>query len=125
MSTTSRTRVLLVEDHVDTAILLAEYLGISGMEAEYAHNASDGIEKAASFRPHVVVTDFRLPDMDGAGAVARIRALPGCEQTKTICYSGDARVRADSHGFDAFVLKPGDAQEIVDAIRRLLDGPNS
>lgn len=123
MADPSRTRVLLIEDHVDTAILLAEYLGISGMEAEYAHNAADGIRKAATFRPDVVVTDFRLPDMDGTGVVSRIRELAGCEGTKTICYSGDARVRAESHGFDAFVLKPGDAQEIVDAIRRLMGSP--
>ena len=113
------TRVLVVEDDVDTAQMLVEYFAGFGFQVTYAVTGAEAIKKAASFLPEVVVTDFRLPDMDGRAVAARIHALPDCDKAKIVCCSGDVQVACEPHGFDAFVLKPGDFKELYSVVHRL------
>ena len=67
-------RVLVVDDEVNARTALAELLKDEGFDVEIAADAFKALGKYESFAPHVVVTDLKMPGMDGIELVKTIRA---------------------------------------------------
>jgi len=61
-----RRRVLIVDDNADLADNIAEILRLAGHTTQVAASAEEGLSKALTNEPDVVVTDFRLPGVNGA-----------------------------------------------------------
>lgn len=102
-------RVLLVEDHVDTRQMYAEFLGI---EFEVLA-AADGVQALSMMRAHapdLIVTDLSLPGMDGFELIARVRNDPSLRSIPIICLSGyggtEHEERARAAGCDRILQKP-------------------
>ena len=97
-------RLLLVEDHVDSAELLAELLESRGHTVRIAGTASDALACAAEEQFDLVVSDVGLPDASGYELMQQLRdkfALKGIALTGT---RETDRVRAA--GFVAYLSKP-------------------
>jgi two-component system CheB/CheR fusion protein len=60
-----RCRVLVVEDNLDAAEMLKEGLELAGHEVVVAHDGREGLARARSLRPDVVLCDIGLPGLDG------------------------------------------------------------
>jgi CheY-like chemotaxis protein len=105
-------RVLIVEDNLDAAVSLKEALELHGHEVEIASSGQEGIEKARSFRPDVVLCDIGLPGMDGYEVARRIRSDRELRSLPLIAVSGYALPedidRSKAAGFDRHVAKPFD-----------------
>jgi CheY-like chemotaxis protein len=92
-------RVLVVEDHPDLAAVTA----LSGREA---------LKAAPAFRPHLILCDMRLPDMEGLELVRRLRSDPAtqgsCVVILTAMWIVEAAYRKEVErlGVDAFISKP-------------------
>ena len=71
----SPVRVLVVDDEVNIAELLAMALRYEGWELQMAHSGQDAVATARDFRPDAVVLDIMLPDFDGLEVLRRMRAL--------------------------------------------------
>lgn len=69
--------VLLVEDEVMFRRSVASYLKDSGYRVVEAGNGREGLEVFAIERPDVVITDLRMPEMDGLEMMARLKKLSG------------------------------------------------
>ena len=117
-------RVTVVEDNVDSRLLLTAILGSAYEVAEYGTgpDALDGMRRS---RPDLVLLDIGLPGMDGVEVLAHMRAdselcrLPVIVLTAR-AMSGDRETFLDA-GFDDYVSKPiVDEQVLLDAIERLL-----
>src|SRR3954462_14671583 len=67
-------RILVVDDEVNARTALAELLRDEGYEVETAADAFKALGKYESFAPHIVVTDLKMPGMDGIELVKKIRA---------------------------------------------------
>src|SRR3954462_11358211 len=67
-------RVLVVDDEVNARTALAELLRDEGYEVEMAADAFKALGKYEAFSPHVVVTDLKMPGMDGIDLVKKIRS---------------------------------------------------
>jgi DNA-binding NtrC family response regulator len=67
-------RILVVDDEVNARTALAELLRDEGYEVETAADAFKALGKYETFTPHVVVTDLKMPGMDGIELVKKIRA---------------------------------------------------
>src|SRR4026208_698234 len=67
-------RILVVDDEVNARSALTELLRDEGYEVETAADAFKALGKYESFTPHVVVTDLKMPGMDGIDLVKKIRA---------------------------------------------------
>ena len=105
-----RRRVLIVDDNEDAANSLAMILNLGGHETASVYTAVDALQRAASFRPDVVLLDIGLPGMDGYEVAQKMRELPGLRDIRLVAVTGygrsDDRIRARDAGFDDHLTKP-------------------
>lgn len=66
--------ILIVEDEVEAAFAMAEFLREEGFEVSLAHNGREGLEAYRNKRPDVVITDIRMPGMTGTDLIAALRS---------------------------------------------------
>jgi two-component system CheB/CheR fusion protein len=103
-------RVLIVDDNEDAANSLAMILKLGGHETASVYTAVDALQRAADFRPDVVLLDIGLPGMDGYEVAQKMRELPGLRDIRLIAVMGygrsDDRLRARDAGFDDHLTKP-------------------
>jgi len=112
-------RILIVDDHEDSAEMLSMLLCGKGHATRTALDGAAALAAAAAFQPHVGLLDLSLPGMSGYELAPRLRALPGLTRIRLVAVTGhgsDAhRARARAAGFDEHLLKPVDLQ-VVDAV---------
>lgn len=103
-------RILVIEDNLDAARSLRDALESDRYEIVVAHSGPDGIAKAKSFRPDVVLCDIGLPDMDGYQVARELRAHADTRAAILIALTGYAlppdKMEAQSAGFDLHLAKP-------------------
>jgi len=113
-------RVLIIEDNLDAAESLREALELGEHEVEVAYGGLEGIERARSFHPDVVLCDIGLPGMDGYDVARAVRKDPALQSTLLVALSGYALPedveRAAQAGFQHHLAKPPS----VDALERVL-----
>jgi two-component system CheB/CheR fusion protein len=102
-------RLLVIEDNLDAAETLKEVLEMDGHEVAVVHDGHEGVAKARSFKPDVVLCDIGLPGLDGYEVARRIRA-DGSIAPTLIALTGYTRPE-DQHesfkaGFDHHLGKP-------------------
>jgi CheY-like chemotaxis protein len=103
-------RVLIVDDNEDAANSLALILELGGHQTASVYTAVDALQRAAAFRPEVVLLDIGLPGMDGYEVAQKMRELPGLRDIRLVAVTGygraDDRIRARDAGFDDHLTKP-------------------
>jgi len=111
-----RYRILIVEDHEESRIILTKLLRSVGFDVLAAVDGKKGIEMFFHFNPRVVLMDIRMPIMDGLTATKRIKATEAGSQTPVIALTAHAfeRERIDilAAGCDDFIRKPYDEAEL-------------
>jgi CheY-like chemotaxis protein len=110
-------RVLVVDDNVDAAQTLRDFLDHLGHEAALAHDAVEALELASSFKPDVAMLDIGLPVMDGYELARRLREQLGFTKLRPIAVTGygqdSDRLRARQAGFDHHLVKPITLEALV------------
>jgi CheY-like chemotaxis protein len=109
--------VLIVDDNVDAAQILAMYIEAVGHRATVWHSPGKALAYAAEWQPDVCVLDIGLPEFDGHELARRLRGLPGMADVPLVAVSGYGqahdRERALAAGFDRHFVKPVMAAEIL------------
>ena len=112
--------VLIVDDNVDAAQILAMYIEAVGHRATVWHSPGKALAYAAERHPDVCVLDIGLPEFDGHELARRLRALPGMADVPLVAVSGYGqardRERALAAGFDRHFVKPVMAADILDVL---------
>jgi CheY-like chemotaxis protein len=110
-------RILVVDDNVDAAQMLAMYLEAAGHEILVEHRALPGLERALRDRPAVCILDIGLPDMDGTDLARRLRQHPETAGALLIALTGYGSDRdkenALAAGFDHHLVKPVDSSVLA------------
>ena len=108
-----RHRVLVVEDHADSAEMLATFLDSLGHVAVTAYDADSALELAKQAAPTLAILDVGLPTIDGFALAASLRALyPAITVVIQSAYvSPEHRQRASEIGC-AYLAKPVDLLEL-------------
>lgn len=123
----SPVRVLVVDDFPDMTDTLTELLSISGFHVMSAVTGQEALQLAESERLSVVVSDVRMPGMDGYELARRLRALPGPRLTLvavTTCATEADRLRLIDGGFDHVLAKPAEPAELIALVRSASYGSN-
>ena len=118
------TRVLIVED--DDAIRgnVARLLRLEGFEIDSAVNGRQGLERARAWKPHLIVSDVGMPEMDGFQMLDAIRADRELGATAVLLLTalGDraSMRRGMTAGADDYLAKPFTRAELLDALHGLM-----
>ena len=121
-STISPIRVLVVQDHPLLASAIAKVLDSQGdmSVCAIARSGGEAAALAAAEKPAVVLMDFRLPDLSGPAAAARIRAA--VPEAAIVFHSAEesesALLDAIDAGAIAYLTKMATADQIIEAVRR-------
>jgi len=116
-------RILIIDDNIDAAQLLADLLAAGGYHTLAAHDGPSALQAAGVFRPQLAVVDLGLPVMDGYELARHLRARtdPG---TKLVALTGygqpQDRARTAAAGFEAHLVKPVDIEQLRRVIEELL-----
>jgi CheY-like chemotaxis protein len=119
----ARPVVLLVEDHVDTRQMYAEFL-CTTFEIIEAGDGDEAVQMMRTRRPDLLITDLSLPRLDGFELIAMIRSDAELRHVPVICLSGygghahEARARAA--GCDRVLQKPCMPDALADAAMEVL-----
>jgi DNA-binding NarL/FixJ family response regulator len=119
-----RPRVLLAEDHAQTAERLRKLLGAEFEVIEWVRDGHALVDAAARLSPDVIVTDIAMPGEDGIEAVTRIRRNnPNARIVFVTVHSESMLVEAGlAAGALGYVLKDSAGDELILAIRAALGG---
>jgi diguanylate cyclase (GGDEF)-like protein len=114
-------RLLVIDDDLDTGEMLVRLLRVSGHEVEYRLDGRGGLAAFAESRHDVVLTDLRLPDMDGIEVLRSLRSIdPDCGVIVISAISEDraeAVVEALRGGAADYLTKPlADLSELERAV---------
>ena len=75
MADGTQKRILIIDDNLGLAENIAEILGMYGYQTEVAGSAEEALSKFGPPPPDVVVTDYRLPGIDGASLVRQLGGM--------------------------------------------------
>ncbi|MEV0316831.1 response regulator transcription factor [Streptomyces sp. NPDC050658] len=115
-------RILIVDDEPAVREALQRSLAFEGYGTEVAVDGADALEKAADYRPDLVVLDIQMPRMDGLTAARRLRATGSTTPILMLTARdtvGD-RVTGLDAGADDYLVKPFELDELFARIRALL-----
>jgi len=124
----ARTQLLIVEDDAANREFLQETLADEGYRVDVAAGGRAGVERARQGGVDLVVTDVRMPDMDGLDMLAEIRAAAEAAGTPaphviviTAFGSIETAKRAMKLGAHEYITKPFEADDLLAAIEKALD----
>jgi excisionase family DNA binding protein len=114
-------RILIVDSEHDIVEVLEKILEDEAKyEVEVAKGGFAAGVTAEKFRPHVILLDMHLTDVDGRELAKHVKANPDLQLTKVIAMSG--KVSEDeakgllASGFDGFLRKPFHVRQVIEAI---------
>jgi signal transduction histidine kinase len=115
-------KVLLAEDTPTNQILVIHTLKKRGHEVEVAGDGRAAVKLAGEKMFDVILMDLQMPHMDGFEATALIRGIPGKEHVPIIALTAHTMVgdreRCLSAGMEAYLPKPLDLRQLVEAVER-------
>jgi len=116
------TRVLVVDDEPNIVDVISMALRYEGFEVDAAATGAEALAKARDTRPHVMLLDVMLPDMEGFEVAKQL----GAERARvpiiflTARDATEDRVRGLTVGGDDYVTKPFSLEELIARVRALL-----
>lgn len=120
-------KVLIVDDTKTLLSLIQIYLMGWGLEFVEAHDGLEGLRKARESRPDLVISDVRMPEMDGFELCAALRADPALHATPVVLLTSlaDAASRSKGSlvGASAFLTKPVTVQDLRSVVGSVLKLP--
>ncbi len=117
-------KILVVDDDKTTRKLLSLYLKAKGYEVVTAENGLDAMEKLGTENINLVVTDMNMPYMDGIELTKNLRADDSWKDLPIVMVTTEAdddeRKKAYDTGVDDYLVKPANAEQISDSIKKIL-----
>ncbi|WP_428668400.1 sigma-54-dependent transcriptional regulator [Runella sp.] len=115
-------RILVIDDDTDICLLLRRFLSKNGFEVAVAHNGVTGLSVLEDFHPNLVLTDFKLGDMDGATILTRIKEKFPHLPVLIITGYSDIKIAINvmKQGAYDYITKPLFPDEILLTIRKAL-----
>jgi len=119
-------RVLVVEDNDLNMKLVRDILQATGYSPLEASSGEEALALAAENAPALVLMDIQLPDLDGSEALQRLRSDERTAGIPVLALTAQAmqgdRERFLAAGFDGYLSKPVDVDELIETVRRYCDG---
>jgi DNA-binding NarL/FixJ family response regulator len=117
--------ILVADDDLGTRLSVADYLELHGFVAVAVENGREALAMVEQHRPHLIVTDIAMPQMDGHTFIRQIRSQPALRLLPVVFLTARDetadRIIGYQLGCDAYLAKPFELPELLAVIRNLLD----
>ncbi|MEE9362590.1 MAG: response regulator transcription factor [Cellulophaga sp.] len=122
-------RILLVDDEPDILEIVSYNLSAEGYQVFTARNGVEGVAKAKKKKPHLIILDVMMPEMDGIEACELIRQVPELENTIITFLTARGEDYSQVAGFDAgaddYITKPIKPKVLLSKVNALLRRVNA
>jgi DNA-binding response OmpR family regulator len=122
-------KVLIVEDSADTSSLLMRVMEKAGYEVLLADEGKSAVKIALLERPHIVLLDIAIPQLDGIEVCRAIRSHPATSHTKVVIVSALNRrediEEARAVGASQYITKPFVIKDLLETVRTVLNTPSA
>lgn len=116
-----KTKILIIEDEAAIAELLAYGLAREGYEVQSAGSSIEGLKAMETFRPHLLVLDWMLPDGSGLDICKKVTAGYNIPILMVTAKSDITdKILGLEFGADDYITKPFDLREVIARIRTIL-----
>src|SRR5258708_1996782 len=116
--------VLVVDDEADSLLVAQTILELCGATVCSAANGKAGLEMARQKRPHFIISDLSMPEVNGWQMVRQIKTIPMLQDIPVIALTAHAMVgdrqRAMEAGFHNYLTKPLRPDTFINDLLRLL-----
>ncbi|MBT8255696.1 MAG: response regulator transcription factor [Bacteroidia bacterium] len=117
-------KILLVDDEPDILEILGYNLSAEGYQIFTAENGLQAISKAKKQKPHLIILDVMMPEMDGIEACEKIRAIPELSETVITFLTARSEDYSQVAGFEAgaddYITKPVKPKVLLSKVKALL-----
>ena len=117
-------KILLVDDEPDILEIVGYNLSNEGYKVITAENGIEGVKKASKEKPHLIILDVMMPEMDGIEACEQIRKKPELKDTIITFLTARGEDYSQVAGFDAgaddYITKPIRPKVLVSKVKALL-----
>jgi len=122
-------RVLIIDDDEQIRVLLQQMMEWAGFDVSVAENGRIAMQIMQQEPADLVITDLIMPEQEGLETISRLKKE--CEGIKIIAISGGGRIGPEAYlpaamelGADFVFSKPFDVQQVVNAVKQLLNTPS-
>lgn len=114
-------RILLVDDEVDFVETLSERLSLRKYNVRTVNSAAQAMPLLYSFKPHLVILDIRMPEMNGIEFLKLVKKLNPSTEVIMLTAYGDMNFveEAMKSGAVEYIIKPIDIRELIIKIERI------
>ncbi|WP_196886928.1 response regulator transcription factor [Aureivirga sp. CE67] len=117
-------KILLVDDEPDILEIVGYNLSNEGYNIYTASNGKEAIAQAKKIKPHLILLDIMMPEMDGIEACEKIRETPGLEDVIVVFFTARGEDYSQVAGFDAgaddYITKPIKPKVLIGKVKALL-----
>ena len=118
-------QLLVVDDDPGLLLAVSETLRAEGYEVQTARRGSEALVRVAEALPDLIISDIRMPGMDGYALVRNLRASPRSRLVPIIFLTAKDetadRIAGFRSGVDAYVTKPFETEELVAIVKSILE----
>ncbi|MFN0305346.1 MAG: response regulator [Burkholderiales bacterium] len=121
-----QTRILVVDDSLGVRRSLMQLIGDSGLDCQSANDGVEAVQAIEKFRPHLVVTDLEMPNMNGLELTAHLRKQAETRRLPVIMITSRSQAKhrelAEKSGVTVYLTKPYSDVELMAHIGKLVEG---
>lgn len=119
-----RVKILVIDDEPNIVQTLQDRLEMNDYKVITACNGKEGLEKALSEKPDIILLDVIMPIMDGHEMLERLRRSEAGKEIAVIMLTARSQsqdvARANACGIEDYVVKPFDLSELLEKVENIL-----
>ncbi|GAB5560161.1 MAG: response regulator [Synoicihabitans sp.] len=117
--------ILIIDDEKELCTILEDLFTSEGFRVLTAHDGNQGVRIARARHPDIILSDIRMPGLDGHEAVKEFRKIPGLAATPVILFTANADLddmrTGMKAGADDYLSKPVELDDILRTVRQHLE----
>ncbi|WP_303867574.1 response regulator [Acetobacterium wieringae] len=121
---TEKSRILICDDSSTVSRLIKSRLSRLGLETQVVSTGTEALAVFSEFKPHLLILDIILPDLNGVAVLQEIRRMELEKQVKVILISvknlGENAQLLSDLGYDDFIKKPISLERLEHSVKRLI-----
>jgi len=122
-------KILVVDDEQDILAVITARLEQKGYQVIAASDGLEGLEKAEKEKPHLILVDVSIPQMNGFQMVQLLQQYESLKTIPVIVITAsrqkDEAAWREQVGVEQFILKPFEAKELLEKVEEALHGHRS